>query len=115
MTICVTWFCLYNYLDPKDILNEGILLSSLLHFITGESVIPPMGLQHPIELQYHPAVETAIFLGTAPRCFSPSSIRPRKSFLQHASKVSCLEDIAMAMHSMYLMHNILLDHYHKPA
>ena len=42
----------FVYLDLEDVLGEGIRLSALLHFITGESAIPLMGLQHPIEVHY---------------------------------------------------------------
>lgn len=62
-------FFLYVYIDLDDVLNEGVRLSSLLHFITGESAIPPMGLQHPIEIQYQPSINTAIFLGSQ-ACYS---------------------------------------------
>ena len=57
------------YTDLEDVLDENVGLSSLLHYITGESSIPPMGLKNPIEVDYHPATETAILLG-AQACYS---------------------------------------------
>lgn len=63
------FYCFHSYVDLQDVLDESVCLPSLLHFITGESVIPPMGLKHPIEVQYHPPISTAIYMG-AQACYS---------------------------------------------
>ena len=97
MTDCVSDRVLFVYLDLKDVLNEGVRLSSLLHFITGESAIPPMGLQHPIELQYHPAVETAIFLGAQACCskvFLPVIHKTKEEFF-----AACIKSLTFGGHS----------------
>lgn len=61
--------CDVFHLGLDDVLSEQVRLSSLLHFITGDSVIPPMGLQHLIDVQFLPAHKTAVFLG-AQACYS---------------------------------------------
>ncbi len=67
--ICYHQHGLVYYFDLEDVGDEGVCLSSLLHFITGESAIPSMGLKHPIVVQYHPPLKTAVFLG-AQACYS---------------------------------------------
>ena len=49
--------------------SDEISLAGLLRFCTGESCVPPMGLEHPLEFEYQPNGETAIFL-KAQACFS---------------------------------------------
>lgn len=60
-------------------------------------MIPPMGLHHPIDVQFHPAHKTAIFLG-AQACYS-------KVFLPvvHESKeeffAACFKSLSFGGHS----------------
>ena len=87
----------FVYLDLEDVLDEGIRLSSLLHFITGESAIPPMGLEHPIEVQYHLAVETVIFLG-AQACYS-KVILPVIHNTKEEFFTACIKSLKFGGHS----------------
>lgn len=87
----------YAHVDLKDVLDEGTGLSTLLHFITGESAIPPMGLKHPIELLYHPPMKNAIFMG-AQACYA-KVILP----VVHESKqdffAACIKSLKLGGHS----------------
>lgn len=88
---------MHYYADLQDVLDEDMNLSALLHFITGESAVPPMGLKHPIEVLYHPAMQSAIFMG-AQACYS-------KVFLPivHKSKeaffAACFKSMKLGGHS----------------
>ena len=52
-----------------DVASNKVSLAGLLRFCTGESCIPPMGLEYPLEFEYQSDSETAIFL-KAQACFS---------------------------------------------
>ena len=82
-------------MQTSDVFDEGLSLSELLHFIVGQSTLPPFGLS--ISVEYHPKSPTFAYLG-AQVCFQkvilPVIHDNREDFFS-----ACIASLAFGGHS----------------